>query len=744
MEERVLVVEYSSEMKQSYTDYSMSVIKGRALPDVRDGLKPVHRRILYAMGELDLGPLKPYRKSAKVVGEVMSKYHPHGDSAIYETMVGMAQPFKMIMPLIDGHGNWGSIDGDPAAAMRYTEARMTSMATEMLSDLQYGVVKMVDNFDGYHEEPSVLPTRFPNLLVNGVSGIAVGMATSMPPHNLKEVIDAVIEFLQYPNATSKKLMKHIKGPDFPTGGIITNQNDLVSIYENGEGKVRIRSKIEIQDASHGRKNLVVTEIPFTQSGTKTRLINRIIEMVNERKLEELSDVRDESDKDGIRIVLEVKKGINILNLLNKLYKKTPLEDSLSVHFLALVDDEPKTLSLRDIIFHFVEFQKEITRNKYAHLLEKAKNRQEVLIGFQKAVDVLDYIIEALRGSPNVATARECLMTGNTANITFKTKKSEKEASKFNFTEKQTDAIMNMIFQRLVQLEITKLNDELVEITKKIEKYEGILNNEKVLLATIKTSLNEIKKKYGGNRKTEITELITEDYVEEVKEEELLVIADRFGYIKAVDGNSFKRSGEDAFKEFPHTISIMNTDKVSIFTTLGNMVQVKAASIPKTKIKDRGTPLDNLVKLQKNEAIVWMGSANEVSQNQLLFVTKGGLVKVVEGSEYETNRSLISGIKLDKHDELYHVKLISIESKGTSLVIIGSHQNALRFDVSTIPVQKKNGKGVIGFTHQNDESVDKVIVLNKGEEFDYEISNQRYPLHTIRLRKRGSKLLPLSK
>lgn len=735
--ERIIEVQYAHEMNHSFIDYAMSVIGNRALPDVRDGLKPVHRRILFAMDEIGLTPDKPYRKSAKVVGEVISKYHPHGDSSIYEAMVGMVQAFGMSNTLIDGHGNFGSIDGDPAAAMRYTEARLQSIALEMLGDLGYDVVDMEDNFDGYHEEPTVLPTKFPNLLVNGVSGIAVGMATNIPPHNLVESINAAIEYINDPNVTVKKLMKHVKAPDFPTGGIITNKGEMEEIYETGRGSVRIRAKIEEESISQGRTNIVITEIPFTFAGGKTRLIQKIIELVKERKMDELSDVRDESDKDGIRIVLEVKRGVDIKNFKNKLYKKTPLEDSFSVNTVALVNGEPITLSLREIIKHFVEFQREITVRKYKHLLRKARDRHEVLEGLIKAIDVIDTIIEVLRGSRDVEMVRNCLKTGKTDGIRFKTKKTEKDATKLNFTERQVDAILGMRLERLIQLEVHKVRKELNDVLKNMDLYESIVTKEDVLLSTIKAYLTEIKKKHGVKRKTEIEEIESAQYVEEVKEEELTVLIDRFGYIKATESSSLKRSGDDAIKEFPFSSVVTNLERVAFLTNKGNFGQLKTMEIPKGKIKDKGVPLDSLLKLDKNENLIWMGRSNDVLSQKVLFVTKNGLVKIVDGSEYESNRALISATKLDEGDELAMVCFVQGHD-NEQVAIITSKSFGIKYDLSSIPLQKKIGKGVKGIELADGEFVVNTKVFMKGEECVVKVKEKEVLLHKLRAKKRGQK------
>ncbi|MFF2531455.1 DNA topoisomerase (ATP-hydrolyzing) subunit A [Brevibacillus sp. NPDC058079] len=740
--ERIIDIEYASEMKNSYRDYATSVIKRRALPDARDGLKPVHRRILFTMDEIGLHPDKAHRKSAKVVGEVMSKYHPHGDSAIYETMVGMTQDFRMLLPLINGQGNFGSIDGDPAAAMRYTESKLSTTALEILENLNFDVVEMVDNFDGYHKEPVVLPTKFPNLLVNGASGIAVGMATSIPSHNVNEVINAIVEYIKDPSVSVKKLMKYMKGPDFPTGGIITNKQELLNIYEKGSGSIRVRAKMVEEVAGHGRTNLVITEIPITYAGSKSRLIQKIIDLMKDRKLEELSDVRDESDKNGIRIVLELKRGVDIQNLKNKLFKKTPLEDTFSCNFLALVNNEPVTLSLRDMIHHFVEFQREITLRKHTHLLKKARDRWEVLEGQLKAIDVIDTIIEVLRGSPDINTVKSCLTKGITDGIHFKTKRSEKEAKKLDFTELQTESILSMELQRLIQLEVHKVNKEMKEVRAKIEKSEGILKKEAMLVSEITSYLNEIKKTHGTLRKTSIEEIEAAIYIEEVKEEELHVLIDRFGYIKTIDFASFKRIGEETVKEFSFVFPVLNTEKIFFFTNKGNFGQVKALDIPKGKVKDKGVPLDTIKKMEKNESLVWVGNEKDIFNKNLLFVTRAGLIKIVDGIEYQTNRNLISAIRLNESDELMAVQTVD-DLENDLVVLLTKHEYAIKYDVKNVPLQKKNGKGVSGIELVGEDEIVDVIVIKNAEKCVRSFNDKEIQLKKIPLKKRGQKGTQLS-
>lgn len=732
--EKLIKVDYADEMKKSFIDYAMSVIVERALPDVRDGLKPVHRRILRSMEELRLYPESKYRKSARIVGDTLGKYHPHGDTSVYGAMVRMAQPFSLNLTLVDGHGNFGSIDGDSAAAMRYTEAKLSKIAMEMLTDMEKGVVDFVDNFDGTEREPTVLPSRFPNLLVNGTQGIAVGMATYIPPHNLNEVIKAIMDYLDNPDISISKIMKSIKGPDFPTGGIIVNKDSLESIYENGNGKIKVRAKIDIENTSNGKTNLIITEIPYNLSGCKTKLIEDIIDLVKEKKLDELSDVIDESSREGLRIILEVKKGINIENLLNKIYKKTQLQSTIGVNFLVIVDKKPEVLNIKQLIKHFVDFQKEITIKKYNYLLGKANERQEILSGLIKAHDVIDLIIEILRGSKDLKVAKDCLINGVTEGIKFKTKKSEKDASNLKFTEKQSQAILDMRLMKLIGLELEKLNEEYEELLKNIKIYKSILNNDKLLIENIKDYLNEIKKAYAQKRKTFIDEVQSVAYVEEFREEELYVLIDRFGYVKTIDVPGYTRSTEDAKKEFNHAFDTKNTDKLCIFTKEGNLYQIKLLDVPKCKIKDKGIPFDNLCKIGKEESIV-IDMFSNIKDSNLIFTTKQGLIKLVVGAEFESIRSAINATKINEDDEL--LSILVLKKSHSHCVVISEKGYALKFDVKDIPELKKNTKGVKTIGLANNDFVTQVHLLDKNEEpLIINYGNKEVNLKSMKTKKRN--------
>ena len=504
-ESQIIRTEYSDLMKKSYIDYAMSVIIARALPDVRDGLKPVQRRTLYDMYELGIRYDRPYRKCARIVGDTMGKYHPHGDSSIYEALVVMAQDFKKGQILVDGHGNFGSIEGDGAAAMRYTETRLTKFTQEVcLADLDKNVIDFGPNFDETEKEPLVLPMRVPNLLVNGAEGIAVGMATSIPTHNLGEVIDAVKAYMKNDAVSTRQLMKYIKGPDFPTGGIVVNKDDLLNIYETGQGKIKIRGRVEVEELKGGRKQLVITEIPYTMIGTGIgKFLNDVAGLVESKKTTDIVDISNQSSKEGIRIVLELKRGADVENLKNMLYKKTRLEDTFGVNMLAVADGRPETLSLKKIIEHHVDFQFELATRKYTTLLEKEKEKSEVQEGLIKACDVIDLIIEILRGSKSVKDARACLVNGVTDNITFKSSISKKMAALLRFTERQATAILEMRLYRLIGLEIEALRREHEETLKNIARYEDILNNYDSMAGVIMEDLDRFKKEYGRKRRTSI-------------------------------------------------------------------------------------------------------------------------------------------------------------------------------------------------------------------------------------------------
>ena len=570
-QEQLIQTEYSEIMQKSYIDYAMSVIIARALPDVRDGLKPVQRRTLYDMYELGIRYDRPFRKSARIVGDTMGKYHPHGDSSIYEALVVMSQDFKKGLPLVEGHGNFGSIEGDGAAAMRYTEARLQKITQEAyLADLDKDVVDFVPNFDETEKEPEVLPAKIPNLLVNGAEGIAVGMATSIPPHNLSEVIDGVIAYMKNPDINTRQMMEYIKGPDFPTGGIVTNQEDLLAIYSTGAGKIRLRGKVEIEKAKGGRENIVITEIPYTMIGANIgKFLNDVYALVETKKTSDIVDISNQSSKEGIRIVIELKRGADAKNLCNLLYKKTRLEDTFGVNMLAVADGRPETMGLVPIIRHHVNFQYELATRKYTTLLKKEREKKEIQEGLIKACDVIDLIIEILRGSKNIKEAKDCLVNGNTENIRFKTEQSRKDAAQLHFTERQATAILEMRLYRLIGLEIQALRKEYEETMNRIQTYSRILEDRGEMAKVIIRELKEIQKEYGRERRTALDN-VAQAVVEEkpIEETDVAVLIDRFSYGRCVDMSVFERNREAAESECKRIIFCKNTHKLPIFPNTG--------------------------------------------------------------------------------------------------------------------------------------------------------------------------------
>ncbi len=588
-EEMIIKTEYSDVMQKSYIDYAMSVIVARALPDVRDGLKPVQRRTLYDMHELGIRSDRPYRKCARIVGDTMGKYHPHGDSSIYEALVVMSQDFKKGLPLVDGHGNFGSIEGDGAAAMRYTEARLQKVSEEaLLADLDKDIVDFVPNFDETEKEPGVLPARLPHLLINGAEGIAVGMSTSIPPHNLGETIDAMKAYMKNPKLTLEELLKIMPGPDFPTGGIVVNKDELTEIYRTGSGKIKIRGKVEVEKVKGGKELLVITEIPYTMIGANIgKFLNDIGNLVETKKTTDIVDITNQSSKEGIRIVLELRKGADTEQLTNMLYKKTRLEDTFGVNMLAVADGRPETLGLIQIFDHVIDFQFELNTRKYKTLLNKELDKKEIQEGLIKACDVIDLIIEILRGSRDLKMAKACLMSGQTEGIQFKSEKSRKQAAKLNFTERQATAILEMRLYRLIGLEIQALMKEHDATMKNIARYSEILNNYSEMAKVIIKELDRFKKAYAAPRKTVIENGKEAVFVEKkVEEMPVVFLMDRFGYCRTVDVPTYERNREAADSESRHVILCKNTDRICIFADSGKMHTVKVLDLPFGKFRDK--------------------------------------------------------------------------------------------------------------------------------------------------------------
>ena len=698
--------EFSSFMQKNYVDYALSVILERACPDIRDGLKPVQRRVLFDMYDLGLVYDKPHRKSARVVGDTMARFHTHGDSSIYGTLVNMTQDWKNNICLVDGHGNFGSIDGDGAAAMRYTEARLSEMGQFMLEDINERIVPYKDNFDATEKEPCVLPSKFPQLLVNGCDGLAVGMRTYIPTHNLGELIDATILLIQKPKSTIDDLMKFVKGPDYPTGGTIINKKDLKSLYETGNGKVIIRGKTKIESLSGGRNNLVITEIPYTSSGNKMALVSSIINLMKENKLNEVVDVRDESSED-VRIVLEIKKGQNIDKVLNKLYKKTKLQDTESCNFLVIVDNViPKVINLKEYLQSFITFQEEITTNKYQLLLEKAKSRLEVVEGLLIANDMVDPIIETIRYAKNVSIAKKCLMTGDTTDISYKLKKNETLSKKFSFTEKQASVILDMRLAKLNNLEINAYEKEKNDLLKKISTYEKILKSKSLLDKEIIKYLTEIKDNFATKRKTNIINSETNIVLEEETpiEEDVKVLIDRFGYLKIVDTTSVNRSSEDTLSTFKHNILIKNTDKLAIFTNLGNIYQLKINDLPRLKMKDKGQPIDVLCGFKENEYILLIKPMNEITNSKVLFIFDDGYIKNVEGKEYITRQKQTVATKL-YNNNIYEILCYSNEKT----LKVTTNKKTYEVDLTKQELHKKSVKGSKWIKLKTNETLTKVSI-----------------------------------
>ncbi len=738
-DQSIIQLDFSDEMKNSYRDYAVSVIISRALPDVRDGLKPVQRRILYAMTELGLAPDKPHRKSARIVGDTMGKYHPHGDSSIYDALVHMTEDYSLNLPLVDGHGNFGSIDGDSAAAMRYTEARLSAGALTLLENLDKGLVPFGPNFDESEKEPLVLPATLPNLLINGTTGIAVGMATNIPPHNVSEVIDGTVALIKNPDITTKGLMKYIKGPDFPTGAMITNADSIEQIYNTGEGKLTIRAKTEIENSDNGRKNIVITEIPYTVAGNKTKLLESLVALTKDKVFDEIYDVRDESSKEGIRLVIEVKKDRNIENLLNGLYKKTAMEDTYGVNMLAVKDKQPITFTLKHMLQEFVLFQEELYTKEYEHLLAKAKDRLEIVNGLIKATDVIDLIIEILRGSQSVKQAKSCLIDGITEGITFRSKKSEKEAATLSFTERQADAILAMPLSRLIGLELLKLHQEKDVLDDNIAQYLVILNNKEELDKTIIARLKRYKKQFGVPRKTELANVSQVKYVEEIKEEDIYVLIDRFGYIKSVDAASYSRLSVETLNDYAHIVCMRNTDRLCVFSSAGNMYQIKAMNIPKGRSRDKGVLIQSLCKIGHEDALLYV-DAETLFNSQLLFTTANGFVKLVSGIEFDTNRLAIASTKLDENDHLAGVTLLTVEdaiAQDRKVIMITKDGLSLGFPLTEVSELKKTSRGVKGIALEKEDLVEySSVVTPDCEEITFE--QTKYNPKKIRNRKRGAK------
>lgn len=700
---RILPIEIAEEMKKSYIDYSMSVIAGRALPDVRDGLKPVHRRILYSMNELNLTPDKPYRKSARIVGDVLGKYHPHGDSAVYLAMVRMAQDFSTRGLLVDGHGNFGSIDGDSPAAMRYTEARMSKLSLELLRDIDKETVDFTPNFDESLKEPSVLPARYPNLLVNGSNGIAVGMATSIPPHNLGEVIDATVYLIDNEEATVEELMQFIKGPDFPTSAIIMGKENITEAYRTGRGKVKVRSRAYIEELAKGKQQIIITEIPYQVN--KAKLVEKIAELVKDKKVEGISDLRDESNRNGMRIVIELKRDVNANIVLNNLYKHSQMEDTFSIIMLALVNGVPKILNLKQILYHYVQHQKDVVTRRTKFELNKAEARAHILEGLKIALDNIDAVINLIRSSK----------TGQEAKLGL--------IEQFKLSELQAQAILDMKLQRLTGLERDKIEAEYEELIKKINRLKEILSNERLLLNVIKEEMLIIKENYADERRTEIKHSEGEiDMRDLINDEEIAITLTHFGYIKRLPSDTYKsqrRGGrgvsalttreEDFVK---HLVSTTTHSKLLFFTNKGRVFKLNAYDIPEGKRQAKGTAIVNLLQLGPNEKIATLISIDESESNEfLLLATKNGIVKKTKREEFKNiNKSGLIAIGLREDDELIDVRV----TNGNKEVLLVTKQGmSIKFDEKDIRPTGRTAIGVKGIALSENDKVVSMSLANEG-------------------------------
>ncbi|WP_203333341.1 DNA gyrase subunit A [Planococcus beigongshangi] len=695
-------INISTEMRTSFLDYAMSVIVSRALPDVRDGLKPVHRRILYSMFDLGITSDKAYKKSARIVGDVIGKYHPHGDSAVYETMVRMAQDFSYRYMLVDGHGNFGSVDGDAAAAMRYTESRMSKIAMELLRDLNKNTIDYRENYDGQEKEPVVLPARFPNLLVNGTSGIAVGMATNIPPHNLGETIDAVLALAENPAITTEELLEHMPGPDFPTGGIILGRSGIRRAYETGKGSVMIRSVVEIETKPNGRETILIHELPFQVN--KARLIEKIAELVRDKKIDGITDLRDESDRNGMRVVIEVRRDASANVLLNNLYKQTAMQTSFGINMLALVDGHPKVLSLREVLFHYLEHQKVVIRRRTQFDLQKAEDRAHILEGLRIALDHIDAIIALIRGSQTAEEARNGLMND------------------FNLSERQSQAILDMRLQRLTGLERDKIEDEYQGLVKTIEDLREILANEYRIIEIIREEMTEIKERFGDERRTEITTGGTEMFEDEdlIPREDSVLTLTHNGYIKRLPANTYrsqKRGGrgvqgmgtnEDDFVE--HLLYTSTHDTILFFTSKGKVYRKKGYQIPEYGRTAKGLPLVNLLEIGKDEKVTAVIRVEEFKEDAFFFfTTRDGLSKRTPVTNFANIRQNgLIAIGLREEDELISVKL----TDGTKEMVIGTRNGALiRFPETDIRSMGRTASGVRGIRLREGDQVVGMEILD---------------------------------
>ena len=739
MEEKIIKTEYSEVMQKSFIDYAMSVIIARALPDARDGLKPVQRRVLYDMHELGIKYDKPYRKSARIVGDTMGKYHPHGDSSIYDALVVMTQDFKKGLPLIDGHGNFGNIEGDGAAAMRYTEARLEKITQEsFLADLDKDVVDFIPNFDETEKEPSVLPVKFPNLLVNGSEGIAVGMATSIPPHNLGEVIDAVKAYMLDESITVEGLMKYIKGPDFPTGGIVINKDELLEIYETGVGKIKVRGKVDIEKGKGGKTNVVISEIPYPMIGLNiSKFLTDVAALSETKKTQDIVDISNQSSKEGIRIVIELRRDADVDNFVNMLYKKTRLEDTFGVNMLAIADGRPEIMSLKQIIQYNVDFQFQVATRKYTTLLEKEREKKEIQEGLIKACNVIDLVIEILRGSKDRNMAKACLVEGKVDGIKFRSKESKIMAAQLRFTEKQANAILEMRLYKLIGLELEALINEHEETMANIYRYEDILDRRDSMAQVIINELEQIRQEFAVPRKTVVENAAEAVYIEKkVEEMEVVFLMDRFGYARTIDMTTYERNKEAADAENKFVFVCKNIGKVCLFTNTGQLHTMKVTDIPFGKFRDKGIPVDNISNFDgEKEIVVAAESQTSLNLYRMIFVTRQAMMKVVDGGEFDVAKRTVAATKLAENDEVVSVAVMKEQKQ---VVLQSADGYFLKFSIDEIPDKKKNAIGVRGMKLGTKDYVENVYYLQSGTEQVINYKEKPVDLHKMKAAKRDGK------
>lgn len=732
--EDIIQTDYCDEMSQAFVDYSVSVITDRAIPDVRDGLKPVHRRILYAMHTMGIHHSGPHKKVARVVGETMGKFHARGDASIEGALVHMAQPWCYNNLLIDGHGNFGSIEGDPAAASRYIEARLGKYSDDvMFHNLNQNTVDFVPNYDDTTVEPSVLPTVIPHILIGGSDGIAVGMASKMPTHNLGEVIDATIAMLDDDKISDENIMEYIQGPDFATGGIVVNKSELAEIYKMGQGRIRVRGRVVVEDGERGRKNIVITEIPYTMIGAIDTFMDTVAELSRNKTMPDVTDIKNLSDKNGVRIVIELRKDADVDYNINILYKKAKLEDTFGYNATLLSNKVPAVMSITRIIREFLDFYRETLTRKYKSLLEKEKRQAEIKEGLIKAIDVIDTIIEVLRGSNKVDMAKKCLISGDTTGIKFKTKSAEKEAKKLHFTETQADAILTMQLQKLIGLELDTISKEYNTHLKNINEYTALLNSKTKMSNKMRTEMLDVKKAHYQPRKTEVIDaapIVIK--APEVKPEKMYILVNRFGYIKMISEDTYNRNAANIANDYKYCTEVMNTGTIYLFTAEGKCYMAKATSIPCGKITEKGVPMESISSLNSDENVIAILS--DINPKcKFLFGTENGMIKLVPISEFTASRRVIDATKLI-NDKLIIVKPV----KDENVVMISKSGQAVMFLASGISTMKRNSVGIIGIKLDNKDVVSAIYATTTDT---IEYGGKTYNLKSI-TGKRGSKGKPL--